>query len=284
MREPRISIITVSFNSVRTIEQTIYSIVGQSYPNIEYIIIDGGSTDGTVDVIRKYQDKIAYWVSEPDYGIFHAMNKGVVAATGDYIQFIGSDDSLVDERVIERLIPYFAEAPDILSCQEWGVNYQTGYQELLPNQHARDKRTFGGAMIPHAAMFAKRTLLGKYPFDETYRIAGDLKFFLQCYYDPTVRIQFADDAIVYFDMSGASSNQEKAACEDNRIYEELQLPFHNKTTDVPHHLKTKRWIARLRNPFGLGKVFHEWKYRHFRWEKHHCNNPFCRWCAERGDV
>lgn len=279
MRKPKISIVTVSFNSARTIEQTIYSVVSQSYPHIEYIIIDGGSSDGTVDVIRKYQDKIAYWVSEPDHGIFHAMNKGVAAATGDYIEIIGSDDSLVDTKTIERLIPYFETEPDILSCQEWGVNYQTGYQELLPNQHAREKNTFGGAMIPHAAMFAKRTLCDKYPFDETYKIAADLKFFLQCYYDPSVHFRFADDIVVYFDMSGASSNQEACAREDNRLYGELKLPFHNKMADLQKQSMAKQILAKLRNPFGLRKTFHDWKYRHFRWKKHHCTNPFCRWCT-----
>lgn len=73
----KISIITVSYNAAATIEQTILSVIGQEYPHIEYIVIDGGSTDGTVDIIRKYEDKIAYWVSEPDQGIYDAMNKGI---------------------------------------------------------------------------------------------------------------------------------------------------------------------------------------------------------------
>ena len=91
-----ISIITVSYNAVKTIEQTISSVVNQSYSNIEYIIIDGGSTDGTVDIIKKYEDRIAYWVSEPDGGIYDAMNKGIKVATGDYIQIIGADDFLIN--------------------------------------------------------------------------------------------------------------------------------------------------------------------------------------------
>lgn len=82
-----ISIITVSYNAVKTIEQTIYSIVNQTYTDIEYIIIDGGSTDGTVDIIKKYSDRISRWVSEDDDGIYHAMNKGLALATGEYVFF-----------------------------------------------------------------------------------------------------------------------------------------------------------------------------------------------------
>ena len=83
MNYPLISVITVSYNAVLTIEQTILSVINQTYLNIEYIIIDGGSTDGTVNVIKKYADKIAYWVSEPDKGIYDAMNKGIAYSHGD---------------------------------------------------------------------------------------------------------------------------------------------------------------------------------------------------------
>ena len=84
---PLITVVTVVFNDVQHIEETILSVVNQTYPNIEYIIIDGGSTDGTVDIIKKYEERIAYWVSEPDQGIYDAMNKGIQKATGEWINF-----------------------------------------------------------------------------------------------------------------------------------------------------------------------------------------------------
>ena len=101
---PLITVITVVYNGAKHLEETIKSVLNQTYPNVEYIIIDGGSTDGTLDIIKKYEDKIDYWVSEPDEGIYDAMNKGVVLANGDYIYFIGSDDKLFQENVLYSII------------------------------------------------------------------------------------------------------------------------------------------------------------------------------------
>lgn len=100
---PLVSIVTVAYNAISTIEQTILSVINQTYPNIEYIIIDGGSTDGTVEIIKKYSDKITYWVSEPDKGIYNAMNKGIMKATGEWINFMNAGDTFYDDRVIENI-------------------------------------------------------------------------------------------------------------------------------------------------------------------------------------
>ena len=104
----KISVVTVCYNAADSIEQTMLSVLGQSYPDIEYIVIDGGSTDGTVDIIKKYTDRLAYWVSEPDKGIYDAMNKGIAAATGSYINFMNSGDSFYDNRVVEAVVPYLS--------------------------------------------------------------------------------------------------------------------------------------------------------------------------------
>ena len=103
MEIPLISIITVVRNDVVHIEQTMLSVLGQTYGNVEYIVIDGGSTDGTVDIIKKYADKLAYWVSEPDGGIYPAMNKGLQHATGEWVNFMNSGDSFADENVLEEV-------------------------------------------------------------------------------------------------------------------------------------------------------------------------------------
>ncbi|ROT05017.1 glycosyltransferase, partial [Muribaculaceae bacterium Isolate-104 (HZI)] len=110
----KISVVTVCYNAADSIEQTMLSVLNQSYPYIEYIVIDGGSTDGTVDIIKKYADRLAYWVSEPDKGIYDAMNKGIAAATGSYINFMNSGDSFYDNRVVEAIFKDGCDSADII--------------------------------------------------------------------------------------------------------------------------------------------------------------------------
>ena len=150
----KISIVTVSYNAADTIEQTISSVVNQTYEDIEYIIIDGGSTDGTVDIIRKYEDKIAYWVSEPDEGIYAAMNKGIDAATGDYIYFLGADDALVDSEILHYVCNDIKEThADVYSYCEYMVT-DSGMQKFVSNKFARNEKLIK-SMIPHQGMFVK---------------------------------------------------------------------------------------------------------------------------------
>ena len=101
--KPLISIITAVFNGEKYLEQTIKSIINQTYKNFEYIIIDGGSTDGTLEIIKKYEDKISYWISEKDKGISDAFNKGVTAAKGDYINFQGDGDGFLSSETLEEI-------------------------------------------------------------------------------------------------------------------------------------------------------------------------------------
>jgi glycosyltransferase involved in cell wall biosynthesis len=104
MKEPKITIITVSRNSEQFLPETIESIINQSYANIEYIIIDGASTDSTIDIIKHYSENIDIWISEPDTGMYDAMNKGLERATGDYILVLNSDDLLMDNDTIKNIV------------------------------------------------------------------------------------------------------------------------------------------------------------------------------------
>ncbi len=106
---PLITIVTVVYNGEKTLEQTILSVLNQSYENLEYIIIDGLSTDGTLDIIKKYEDKIDYWQNEPDKGIYDAMNKGIVLSSGEWINFMNSGDLFYDDMVLTKISPYLAK-------------------------------------------------------------------------------------------------------------------------------------------------------------------------------
>ncbi|RXE60893.1 glycosyltransferase, partial [Muribaculaceae bacterium Isolate-001 (NCI)] len=99
----KITVVTVCYNAVKEIEKTIQSVISQTYDNVEYIIVDGGSTDGTLDIIRKYSSRITRWVSEPDKGIFDAMNKSAHMATGEYINFMNAGDLFFDEKVLSDI-------------------------------------------------------------------------------------------------------------------------------------------------------------------------------------
>ncbi|SHE95105.1 glycosyltransferase family 2 protein [Schwartzia succinivorans] len=271
---PKISIITVTLNSEKTLEQTISSVVNQTYDNIEYIIIDGGSTDGTLDIIHKYEKNIAYLISEPDHGIYEAFNKGVRAATGDYIEIIGSDDCLCNYDIIRQVAECLDGNIDILSCCQWAVEENTGYQRLLTNYSARNKRTYVGGMIPHGSMFVKKEVLEKYPFDESYKISADYKFFLSAYYDSNILIKYSDIAVLFFSANGISSNI--AVCEeDKRIVKELRLPdsFAKDNRSV-----WKKNVRAILGEMGIYSIIKKIKDR-LVLERHQCNNRICRWCG-----
>ena len=163
---PSISIITVSYNAVATIEKTILSVINQSYSNIEYIIIDGGSTDDTLNIIKKYQEKIAYWVSEPDKGIYDAMNKGIEKATGDYLFFLGADDILM-ENAIQKIFG------DNLSTKFLMIYGNVMYDNNNIVKSRFSYKTFLHNTIHHQATFYSRKLFDSFRYDTSFKITSD---------------------------------------------------------------------------------------------------------------
>ena len=174
---PLITIITVVLNSCRYVEQAILSVINQNYPRIEYIIIDGGSTDGTVEIITKYEDRINYWASEPDKGIYDAMNKGIALAHGELIGLLNADDYY--EPCALRTV---AEA--YAATQTAGIFYGNSYilQEDLGLRYKSygHTRFWRGMGFPHQAMFVSRSVHTKIgTYDTTYRIVADYDFVLR---------------------------------------------------------------------------------------------------------
>lgn len=170
--KPLISIITVVFNGEKYLEETIQSVINQTYSNVEYIIIDGGSSDGTLDIIKKYEDKIDYWVSEKDRGISDAFNKGVKVAKGDYINFQGDGDGFVSEDSLEKVFADVNSFEDIfVSARIQRVDIAG--KELFTSKHIQnfDKSSLLFRMsIPHQGLFTHKSYFEKYGFFDVNNI------------------------------------------------------------------------------------------------------------------
>lgn len=277
---PKITIITAAYNAVETIEQTISSVVHQDYPCLEYVIVDGASTDGTLEIIKRYAPYGIRWISEPDHGLYDALNKGVYMATGDYVEIIGADDALTATDIISRVVSSIDPETDILCAQEYFVDETERTQFPFTNLNARDKERYQGGMVPHAAMFVRKELLLRYPFDTSYRIAGDYKFFLQCYYDDRVKIRYSDDMVAFFSVSGMSSNIEACWEENNRIYRELGLPFHapDDISSTGFKRLLRKWIVKT-GLFIPARQLWRLVDTKVQWKRHSCDNEICRWCG-----
>lgn len=277
----KITIITATYNAGKTIEQTISSIVCQDYPNLEYIIIDGGSTDDTVSIIEKYASSYAIkWISEPDQGLYDALNKGVRMSNGDYVEIIGADDALVREDILSCVVREMDSDVDVFAGQVWYVDESSRRQSPYTNSSMRNRSTYRGGMSPHAAMFARRELLLRYPFDTSYRISGDYKFFLQCYYDESVRIQYSDIMVAFFATSGLSSNVESVWREEKRLYSELGVPLRSyNSADSPWIARMMKYILVATHLFVPVRTIWRFFNIRLRWQKHKCENRICRWCG-----
>jgi glycosyltransferase involved in cell wall biosynthesis len=174
MNNPLISIITVVYNGVATLEQTILSVINQTYKNIEYIIIDGDSTDGTIDIIKKYEKHLAYWISEPDKGIYYAMNKGIEKTTGEWINFMNSGDLFYNVNVINEITKYLQNDIDVICGRICG--------EKMNKRKINGYFFFRHISICHQAIFARRNLLYD-GFDTRYQIAGDTNWLQKIYFE-----------------------------------------------------------------------------------------------------
>ncbi len=208
---PRISIITSVYNGEKYLEDCIKSIIGQSYPDVESIIIDGGSTDGTTRIIRQYQEKLHYWVSEKDKGIYEAWNKGLAHATGEWIAFVGSDDILWDPYVVENALPQLYAARELGIRFVYGkINLLSAGSEILsvrgePWEKA-EKDILKHMTVTHCGAFHHRSMfqeLGN--FDERFRIIGDYEFLLREFTKGRQAL-FADRLFAGMHAGGISAN------------------------------------------------------------------------------
>ena len=206
----KITIITVCLNAARTIENTITSVISQSYPCIEYIIVDGQSTDGTQGIINKYRDRISAYISEKDAGIYDAMNKGISMATGDFIYFLGGDDVLAGD-IIKDVVPYLNS--DVNSVH---------YGQVLLNP---SRKLFGGKFskwrlihknITHQSIFYPAIVFEIKRFDTKYPVAADWDFNLYLM-SKNVRFEYNGLIIAVFNTNGISSKGDREFYQNRKM-------------------------------------------------------------------
>lgn len=219
-----LSIITINRNNAKGLRKTIESVLGQTYTNFEYIIIDGASADGSVEVISEFLGKpdqskqnSTYWlspfggvrggfISEPDTGIYNAMNKGIRMAKGEYIQFLNSGDWLAAPDVISRVAPDLAEA-DIVVGNVISVRPDDRRRHNADNRELSFLRLYHGT-LHHTSAFIARAMFQRYGlYDESLRIVSDWKWYLQAVGLGHARVRFTDVYVSCFDTTGISSTQ-----------------------------------------------------------------------------
>lgn len=196
----RYSIITINYNNKRGLEHTIKSVIDQTCSSFEYIIIDGGSTDDSIDVIKNYNAHIDYWVSEKDHGVYHAMNKGVAQANGEYLIFMNSGDCFHSPDVLDSVSKY---EEDIICGKVFKGN------STIASGHKRPTITLVDLMrgsLPHQAMFIKKYLLLRHPYDERYKILSDWKFCIETLIFDNCSFRNVDTIVADYDISGISTN------------------------------------------------------------------------------
>lgn len=218
----KVSIITVNYNDRVGLESTICSVLKQDCNDFEYIIIDGGSTDGSVDVIQHYADKINYWISEKDRGIYHAMNKGVAHSHGDYCLFLNSGDSFCHTSVLKNIMA-LNYSEDIIVGKVIAKDKQT--ELFIPPLKEISMYYLYSATISHQGAFIKTEMLRKTPYDEQLKIVSDWKFFLESIVFNNCSIRYVDERVAYFDTTGIStSNPEQMWAEKIKVLSEKLPP------------------------------------------------------------
>jgi len=240
----KISIITVCRNSEKTIRTTIESVLGQDYGGIEYIIVDGGSIDSTVSLIREYAPDFGgrlRWISEPDGGIYDALNKGIAMATGEVIGIINSDDAYYDHSVVSRVAAEFDEECDAVYGDLIFVDKRrfSRVKRYWKSGHYDSRSFLHGWMPPHPTVFVRREIYGIYgAFRTDFKNSSDYEFILRVFYKMQIRTRYIPRVLVKMRMGGVSNKN---------LYNRLLANSEDKKAWLINRLRP-RWYTFLLKP------------------------------------
>ena len=251
----KISIITVSFNSQSTLRRTIESVLSQNYDNIEFILIDGGSTDWTLAIINNYKDRINFFISEPDRGIYDAMNKGIIAATGDVIGILNSDDFYSDESILKKVADKFNETTcdatygDLIYVKSIDASkifryWKSGYFSV--------KKLRRGWMLPHPTFFVKKSVYEKFGLYNTeLNSASDYEMILRLLYNCNIKVNYIPLVMVKMRVGGTSNanliNRLRANREDAKAWKLNNL-------DIPMFIRFLKPMQKIKQFFLRPKL------------------------------
>lgn len=263
----KLSIVTINYNNAEGLRKTLASVAAQTYRDIEHIIIDGGSTDGSVAAIKEYvtanpnRDPFfkhtVYWVSERDNGIYNAMNKGIKKASGAYIQILNSGDIYASPDVVSRMVTEIekAEYPELLYGNMIKKDYATGKIIEITGQEEYSLRLFYASTLNHDCCYIRRDLFEKYGlYDESLKIVSDWKWFLQAIGLGQVKPVYVDIDVTIFDASGISeSNLDLRNKERRQVLEEVLPPA--VLSDYDKHAFEMEEMMRLKRHHLYGLVY-----------------------------
>lgn len=225
----KLSIITINYNNSEGLERTINSIINQSFSDFEYLVIDGASNDDSVDIIKKYSDKISYWISEKDTGVYNAMNKGIRQATGEYLLFINSGDVLYTEDVFTKV--FDAKPKQDLVYGDLHRIFPNGHKDIVRMPNHVSVLHMLRATLTHPTTFIKRELFNKYGlYREDLKITSDWAFFLKLFAFTDVTQKHLPIVIASFEMNGLSSNNADTVSDER--FKVIQDSFSNELNHI----------------------------------------------------
>lgn len=244
----KLSIITINYNNLAGLKKTIDSVIAQTYKDYEWIVIDGGSTDGSKELLEQYQSHFAYWCSEPDKGIYNAMNKGISYAKGEYLQFLNSGDWLYEDSTLDKAIGQIDNKYDIY----YGDMVQMDNDKIY--NHISYSDELGFFFFPynnicHQATFYRHSLFDNNPYDESFSIVSDWAMnmhllFMGCTF------KHIKQYIVYYDLSGISAGGhpeqqvERAEAFNKYVPQQIRIDVikYEENYDFSRHRRSTRWI------------------------------------------
>lgn len=242
----KLSIITVNLNNKDGLQNTINSIINQSYRDFEWLIIDGGSTDGSKELIEKYSDQINYWVSEPDKGIYNGMNKGILASNGEYLLFLNSGDFFYDNKVLEKVFPLLVSHDFYIGIEKY--NDSLWYLKDVNPEYVINYFIFGG-IIPHGSSFINKRVFEKYGlYKEDIEISADICLFYKALFLGNATLNIIPSIITVFEGGGIScANKDKILSEiinfrESYPYSNCLYEFYKNNYEIINTLKQNRIV------------------------------------------